>query len=116
MTEVELSGSEATRTFRVTVRGQFADLSPKAKAFLERHIDEHDIFLARFTPEGTLTYDRALKFFNLRYEVREPDSGEASARAVERALFEAELFLSTMQLGFTRLRAALMDMSAMTER
>ena len=74
------------------------------------------MFLARFTPEGTFTYDRRLKFFNLRYEVRELDSGEASARAVERALFEAEMFLSTMQIGFSRLRAAVMDMSAMTER
>ena len=114
--ESEPTGGESTRTFRVTVRGQFADLTPKAKAFLERHVDEHDMFRARFTTEGTFTYDRALKFFNLRYEVREVETGESSARAVERALFEAEMFLSTMQIGFSRLRAAVMDMSAMTER
>ena len=116
MTEVEPSGGEVTRTFRVTVRGQFADLTPDAKAFLERHVDEHDLFLSRFTPEGTFTYDRAMKFFNLRYEVRESDTGNSSDRAVERALFEAEMFLSTMKIGFSRVRAALMDMSAMTKR
>lgn len=116
MTAVEPSGAEATRTFRVTVRGQFRELTPKATAFLERSVEDHDVFLAKFTPEGTFTYDRALKFFNLRYEIRELDAVGSSERAIERALFEAELFLSTMKIGFSRLRAALMDMSAMTER
>lgn len=116
MSATEPSSGEATRTFRVTVRGQFRDLTPKAKAFLERNVDQHDIFLAKFTPEGTFTYDRAIHFFNLRYEMREADTLGASERAVERALFEAEMFLTTMQIGFVRLRAAPMDMSAMTER
>lgn len=116
MSATEATGGESTRVFRVTVRGQFADLTPSVKAFLERHVHEHDMSLARFTPEGTFTYDRALRFFNLRYEIRELDIGDPSARATERSLFEAEMFLSTMQIGFSRLRAALMDMSAMTER
>lgn len=115
VTSTEPSGGEATRTFRVTVRGQFRDLSPRASAFLERSVDEHDMYLAKFTPEGTFTYDRALRFFNFRYEIRELDTAGASERAVERALFEAEMFLTTMQIGFVRLRAAVMDMSAMTQ-
>jgi hypothetical protein len=57
-----------------------------------------------------------MRFFNLRYEMREADTLGASERAVERALFEAEMFLTTTQIGFVRLRAAPMDMSAMTER
>jgi hypothetical protein len=103
---------EATSVFRVTVRGQFAGLSAQSRAFLTRALADHDILRSAYTPEGTFTYDAALAFFNLRYELRA--SGPDAAALVElEALDEAERFLATMGLGAQRLRADVVDMSAM---
>jgi hypothetical protein len=103
----------STSVFRVTVRGQFADLTEPSRAFLTRALAEHDILRSAYTPEGTFTYDAALRFFNLRYELRA--SGPDAAALVElEAVDEAERFLATMGFGATRLRADVVDMSAMT--
>lgn len=104
---------DETRVFRVTVRGRFAGLTDQARAFLERSLAEHDILLSAYTPEGTFTYDRAIAFFNLRYELRA--SGPDAAELVElEAVDEAERFLRTMGLGAKGLRTDVVDMSAMT--
>ena len=104
---------EANRVFRVTVRGQFADLTEQSQAFLVRSQAEHDIFLSPYTPEGTFTYDAAIAYFNLRDELRA--AGPDAAAIVElEALDEAERFLATMGFGATRLRADVVDMSTMT--
>jgi hypothetical protein len=116
------SRSTQTRVYRVTVRGQFAGLSERSKTWLIQAADEHDIFLSSFTEEGTFTYDRRLHAFNLRYEVRLGRSeGEATTDSpandpAEEGLLRARLFLRTMGIGHGPLRAAVMDMSAMTER
>ena len=65
-----MSDGEVIRVFRVTVRGRFADLTDRARALLVRSQADHDIFLSAYTPEGTFTYDAAIAFFNLRYELR----------------------------------------------
>ena len=63
-------GRGAERVHRVTVRGQFRDLSEQSRQFLVRSTAEHDIFVSAYTPEGTFTYDDRIQFFNLRYEIR----------------------------------------------
>jgi hypothetical protein len=102
------------RVFRVTVRGQFAELSDSARAWLRGAATDHDVFRSSFTEEGTFTYGPDLRFFNLRYEIRRVDGDEAEARTA--ALTEAERFLATLKLGHKGLRAASMDMTAMTDR
>lgn len=109
-----MSDGESIRVFRVTVRGQFGELSEQSRAFLARSQPDHDIFLAAYTPEGTFTYDAAIAFFNLRYELRA--SGPDAAELVElEALDEAERFLATMGFTSKKLRANVVDMSTMTE-
>ena len=108
-----MSDGEATRVFRVTVRGQFSELTEQSRAFLARSQPDHDIFLSAYTPEGTFTYDAAIAFFNLRYELR--GSGPDAADLVElEALDEAERFLATMGFTSKNLRASVVDMSTMT--
>jgi Family of unknown function (DUF6204) len=105
--------------FRITVRGQFKDLTDEARAYLLATAEEHDLFLSSFTQEGTFTYDKRLQFFNLRYEVREAtDATLETTRANPEviALREAELFLRTLRITHGPLRAAVMDMTAMLKR
>ena len=62
---------------------------------MARSQPDHDIFLSAYTPGGTFTYDAAIAFFNLRYELRA--SGPDASELVEsEALDEAERFLATM--------------------
>ena len=102
----------ATYVHRVTVRGQFQGLTDRARSWLRASLDEHDLMRSSFTEEGVLTYDAHLRFFNLRYEVRVRDAADPC----EVALSEAERFLRVLGLGHGPLRAASMDMSAMTAR
>jgi Family of unknown function (DUF6204) len=107
-----VEGADSKHVYRVTVRGQFDQLTDATRAWLIAHLAEHDIFTSKFTEEGTFTYDDRLAFFNLRYEIRvNATKGENEAKAL--ALLEADRFLATMRIGFVRLRAAAMDMSAM---
>ncbi|MER8182249.1 DUF6204 family protein [Kitasatospora sp. NPDC094015] len=76
------------RTYRVIVRGVFADLDEERRAALLATADQHDILTAAFTEEGTLIYDRALRTFTYRCVVRQDaDAGEdaAGATACDRA-------------------------------
>ena len=108
-----MSDGEAIRVFRVTVRGKFSELTEQSRAFLTRSQPDHDIFLSAYTPEGTFTYDAAIAFFNLRYELRA--SGPDAAELVElEALDEAERFLATMGFTSKNLRANVVDMSTVT--
>ncbi|MFN8024052.1 MAG: DUF6204 family protein [Acidimicrobiales bacterium] len=82
----------AVRVFRVTIRGRFRDLSPEARARLVAAQPDHDVFLARYTHEGSFTYDERIQFFNLRYEVRADDAELAGVTAQ----VEAETFLRVL--------------------
>lgn len=105
---------EATRVFRVTVRGRFADLTDRARRSLISAQAEHDIFRSAYTPEGTFTYDSAIAFFNLRYELRGVGA-DAEALAELEGIDEAERFLDTMGFGHGALKATVVDMSAMVD-
>lgn len=100
--------------FRVTVRGRFDGLTEQARRYLTRSQAEHDIFLSAYTPEGTFTYDAAVAFFNLRYELR--GSGPDAAELAElEGLDEAERFLDTMGFDHGALAVTVVDMSAMVD-
>ena len=98
-----MTSAAGERVFRVTVRGQFADLTDEARRYLSGAQAEHDIFVSAYTPEGTFTYDSRILFFNLRYELRSA-AADASTQVSAAALKEAELFLRTMKFGHKKLR------------
>jgi Family of unknown function (DUF6204) len=97
------------RTFRVTVRGQFRNLSEQSRRYLVGAQPEHDIFVSGYTAEGTFTYDERIAFFNLRYELRCTDAESAA----DAGLHEARRFLETMAFGYDRLRVNVVDVGAM---
>ncbi|MEU2510909.1 DUF6204 family protein [Streptomyces syringium] len=53
-------------TYQVIVQGKFAPLDDEQRASLRARADEHDVFSARFTEEGTVTYQRTLHGFAFR--------------------------------------------------
>jgi len=93
--------------FRVTFRGQFANLSDKARRYLVNAQAEHDLFVSAYTPEGTFSYDERILFFNMRYEVHADSEEKAQASS----LLEAESFLQTMGFTHKPLKATVVDVS-----
>jgi Family of unknown function (DUF6204) len=99
----------------VTVRGHFHELSESARRFLVSSAAEHDIFLSKFTEEGTFTYEPNLVAFNFRYELRAAGV-DAEEVAKQRAIDESVAFLKTMGIGHRHVSGKAMDMSAMWDR
>ncbi|MGW4565355.1 DUF6204 family protein [Streptomyces sp. NPDC004561] len=101
----------STRTFRVTVRGVFDDLTDAQRAELLADAAEHDVLRAAFTPEGNLTYDIAARpAFVFRFS----DTGEEEEdilEATERAETAAEAWLTERGYGFKNLRSTAEDLS-----
>lgn len=101
----------SSRTFRITVRGAFDDLTPEQRAGLLARAAEHDVLFAAFTPEGHLSYDVAARpFFTFRFQ----DGGEADEdlpKAQERALGTARAWLTERGLPFKNLTAQSEDLS-----
>ena len=95
------------RVFRVTVRGQFIDLSAATRSYLVGVQTEHDIFVSAYTEEGTFTYDERIMFFNMRYEIR----AETDDKACKASINEAEAFLRTMGFAHKPLKANAVDTS-----
>jgi hypothetical protein len=101
-------GAVSTQIFRVTVRGRFDDLAEEARSALLAVADDHDALHARFTPEGTLTYDRALDFFSFRVEVRqqgEDGGGDLRDQAFDQARDQAAALLERWGAGYRALKA-----------
>ena len=105
----------STHIFRVVVRGHFHDLSDDARALLLAELDDHDIFKARYTAEGSLTYERNLVAFSFRYEARQRDdvADDAEARAIETALAKASASLDALGVEHRHLRATATNMASM---
>jgi hypothetical protein len=77
--------------FRVIVRGRFVELDEPTRDRLRAELDQHDVLVAgRFTAEGSLTYERPLRNFTMRFEVREPDQEAAFAEAERRTVAHLE--------------------------
>jgi hypothetical protein len=70
---------------------------------------------AAFTPAGTLTYDPAIDFFSLRYEIRTDDSVPAEGRADADAIAEQRAVDDLRRAGFTHgpLKVTSTDMADM---
>ncbi|WDZ87750.1 DUF6204 family protein [Micromonospora cathayae] len=56
----------AGKSYQVIVRGKFPPLDDRQRADLLARADDHDVYQARFTEEGTLTYERSLLGFTFR--------------------------------------------------
>jgi hypothetical protein len=95
------------QVFRVTVRGQFTNLSDEARRYLVKAQAEHDLFVSAYTPEGTLSYDERILFFNMRYEVH----ADSEEKALASSFLEAETFLQTMGFAHKQVKANAVDVS-----
>ncbi|GAA0225414.1 DUF6204 family protein [Cryptosporangium japonicum] len=101
----------STRTFRITVRGVFDGLTPEQRASLQSRAAEHDVFNAAFTPEGTLTYDVAVRpAFTFRFSETGEDE-EDILLASEQAEEKAAAWLTERGYGYKNLRSSAQDMS-----
>ena len=83
--------------FRVIVRGRFGTLDDEQRTALQAALDGDDLSNYRFTPSGTLAYDRRLDFFSVRVEVRVDDGDDAAAAAFAEA--EARAVAELTRLG-----------------
>ncbi|MEU4565061.1 DUF6204 family protein [Micromonospora sp. NPDC023956] len=79
-----------SKTYQVIVRGRFAPLDAEQRAALLAVADDHDVFGARFTEEGTVTYERSLQTFTVRCLVPATEQdGEAAVTGRAEALAAA---------------------------
>ena len=60
-----------THTFRVTVKGRFADLDHDGRARLRDNLARFDYSPAGYTDTGTFMYDATVDFFTFRVRLRE---------------------------------------------
>jgi hypothetical protein len=73
------------RTLRITIRGDFRDLSDAQRAELRDRAAEHDVLQASFIAQGHLAYDvDARPFFTYRF-LREAETDTDVAPAVASA-------------------------------
>ena len=95
----------SSRTYRVIVRGVFDGLDDARRAALRARAAEHDLFAARFTEEGSLSYDDALAAFSHRVVVRvDPGPGEEDDAHTAGQLSAIDR-LEAAGLGYRRLRS-----------
>jgi hypothetical protein len=93
------------RTYRVIVRGRFAGLDEPARARLLSEAPQHDVLTARFTDEGTLTYEGSVDAFQHRVVVLVHEGpGEEDVALVAGELAAVE-HLEAAGLGYRDLRA-----------
>jgi len=85
--ETEGMTAETTRPYRVTVRGQFDRAGDELRRRLLEEADAHDTVTAgRFTPEGTVTYQRDLVGFTFRYIIDAAGEDDAATDGELRAI------------------------------
>ena len=85
--------------FRSYAAGFFRDLDEPTRQRLLGEVDAHDAMKAAFTREGTLSYDRALKAFRFRYEVRVDAATPAEAEALMEATVRERASADLQRLG-----------------
>lgn len=95
-------------TYRVLTHGRFGPLTGEQRAALIARAGEHGLLAARFTGEGTVTYDPSLLSFTFRCVVDAEGEPGALGAAEERAT------AAVAALGGTcaGLRSTATDMSA----
>jgi hypothetical protein len=96
-------------TYRVMVRGRFADLDDAGRERLRAVLDEHGVLTNGFTEQGALSFDRSLDFFSFRIQLRAPV--EQNDRAVcDRGLAAAARVVDGLGVDFRDLKASATDM------
>jgi hypothetical protein len=96
----------AQRTYRVVVRGRFEGLDEAARSRLRAEAAEHDLLTARFSDEGTLTYDGRLDAFQHRVVVRVDEGPGEEDVALTAGELAAVQHLDDAGLGHRELRAS----------
>ncbi|SDF33767.1 hypothetical protein SAMN05216553_101152 [Lentzea fradiae] len=98
----------AEHTYRVLVRGRFADLTDDQRAALRDRLKGFD-FLREggFSEEGALTYDEKLDFFSYRVVLT------AAEKPDEAGLRRATAALDELGVDFRGLKAKVTDMDEM---
>jgi hypothetical protein len=95
-------------TYRVLVRGRFAELDDAGRARLRAAADQHDMLTNGFTDDGALSYDGSLDFFTYRVQLRA--EVEPSDRAVcDRARAMAGAAVEQLGVDFRDLQASATD-------
>ncbi|WP_307128789.1 DUF6204 family protein [Streptomyces sp. B1I3] len=99
-------------TYRVIVRGTWEGLPESDRFRLLAEVEEHGLAAMRFTEEGSLTYDAALKHFSFRYVVTsDAEDGDEMAAAI--AEDRAQTTLRERGLGHGELRSTVTDLDTM---
>ena len=84
-----------SRTYRITVRGRFENLSAAQRERLRDEQEAHDMFTARFTPEGMFLYTPELIGYQFRYllsiDEESPEDADLIARLQAEELAEAAI-------------------------
>jgi hypothetical protein len=98
----------AEHTYRVLVRGRFADLTDDQRATLREHLQGFDFLRSGgFREEGALTFDEKLDFFSYRVILT------ASEQPGDAGLRRATAALDTFGVDYRGLRATVTDMDEM---
>src|SRR3954468_5401724 len=95
----------AERTYPVPVPGRFDGLADATRTRLRSEAAEHDVLVARFTDEGTLTYDQRLDAFQPRVVVRVDEGAGERDVALTAGELAAVEYLEAAGLGYGRLRS-----------
>ncbi|MDX8054447.1 DUF6204 family protein [Lentzea sp. BCCO 10_0798] len=98
----------AEHTYRVLVRGRFADLTDDQRVTLRDRLKGFDFLRdAGFSEEGALTYDEKLDFFSYRVIL------SAAEKPDEAGLRRAATALDSLGVDFQGLKAKVTDMDEM---
>jgi hypothetical protein len=103
------------RTYRVIVRGTFADLDEAQRVALIETAAEHDILNAVLTDDGTLVYELPPRNFTFRCVVRQPADAD-DADAVQLACDRAAAALAGRGVRHTALRGTATSLDDMKIR
>ncbi len=98
----------AEHTYRVLVRGRFADLTDDQRATLREHLAHFDFLRSGgFSEDGALTFDEKLDFFSYRVILT------AAGKPDDAGLRRATAALDALGVDFRGLRATVTDMDEM---
>lgn len=98
----------AEHTYRVLVRGRFADLTDDQRSKLQEHLQGFDFLRdGGFSEDGALTFDEKLDFFSYRVILT------AAEKPDDAGLRRATAALDAFGVDFRGLRATVTDMDEM---
>ncbi|MEU7478120.1 DUF6204 family protein [Lentzea sp. NPDC042327] len=98
----------AEHTYRVLVRGRFADLTDDQRTALRERLEGFDFLRdAGFSEEGALTFDEKLDFFSYRVILT------AAEKPDDAGLRRASAALDELGVDFRGLKAKVTDMDEM---